>query len=492
MNRELELLIALHPEPRIVEVGPEIEQVLGYSAAAFRRDPGLWLARTHPDDVPVVRALIAQPMRFERAVTYRSQHRLGAWVWLEQRHRVADASCEASGLVSTVDTIASVIRVVEAGSEMVVGAASNDLFRLHVDGAVEALAILDAEGTVRYESPAVEHVLGYLPGEQVGETAFAFIHPDDIPEVAAAFADIADKPGAQARRRYRHKHKDGSWRLVESVAQNALDNPLIRGIVVHTFAVDERQRLAQQVTEVNTALRMLATSRAELIDELQRTQRRKDELSALLVHDLKSPLNAILLNAETLSDVVSDADRPALQAIEQATKSLLAMTLDLLDISRSEDGVLAPQLADVDVRRFVAGIVKGTEARGAVDVEIDVTCASAAFDESLVERVVVNFLDNAFRYTKAGTRPKLTVRDDDRDGALVIRVGDHGPGVPDADKPRVFEKYVQLDGGRRRRDNRGLGLVFCRLAAAAHGGQVWVEDNEPTGSQFCLRLPRVD
>jgi PAS domain S-box-containing protein len=479
-DRELELRIALHPEPRIVDVGVEIDQVLGYSAAAFRRDPGLWLARTHPDDVPVVRTLIAQPMRFERPVTYRVQHRLGAWVWLEQRHQMDASSVSDDGMIT------SVIRVVEAASEET--GPTSDVFRLRVDGVVEALAILDAEGKVRYESPAVEHVLGYLPGEQVGETAFAFMHPDDIPEVAAAFADIAERPGSQARRRYRHKHKDGSWRLVESVAQNALDNPLIRGIVVHTFAVDERLRLEQQVREVNTALRMLATSRAQLIDELQRTQRRKDELSALLVHDLKSPLNAILLNIEALRESVGVEDLSAVQAIEHATKSLLGMALDLLDISRSEDGELVPQASKVDVRQFVDGIVRG--ARGAIELDVELTNAVMAFDESLVERVIVNFLDNAFRHTKPGTRPKLIVRDDDH--ALAVRVCDQGPGIADADKARVFEKYVQLENAKRRRDNRGLGLVFCRLAATAHGGQVWVEDNEPSGSRFCLRLPRVE
>jgi K+-sensing histidine kinase KdpD len=70
-----------------------------------------------------------------------------------------------------------------------------------------------------------------------------------------------------------------------------------------------------------------------------------------------------------------------------------------------------------------------------------------------------------------------------------LRVCDGGLGVLPEDRDRIFEKYVRLEPGQHQRTSRGLGLVFCRLAAEVHEGQIWVQPNEPTGSSFCVRLP---
>ena len=174
-------------------------------------------------------------------------------------------------------------------------------------------------------------------------------------------------------------------------------------------------------------------------------------------------------------------------------QTVLGMVVDLLDISRSEDGTLEPKLAEVDVPTFVTTLADsmraGCEADGnhqiAVDVELD--APEARFDVSLIRRVLANLIDNASRFAPRGSTLRIVARGDA--SSLELRVCDHGRGVPDADKARVFSKYVQLEAPQSSH-NRGLGLVFCKLAIAAHGGEIWVEDNLPTGSQFCVRFPR--
>ena len=101
------------------------------------------------------------------------------------------------------------------------------------------------------------------------------------------------------------------------------------------------------------------------------------------------------------------------------------------------------------------------------------------------------YCDNAARSSPAGGTVDMEARAVAGD-AVEIRVRDQGPGVPKEFREKVFDKYVRLgasEAGGQPRSNMGLGLTFCRLAVEAHGGKIWVEDNQPKGACFCVRLP---
>jgi len=113
-------------------------------------------------------------------------------------------------------------------------------------------------------------------------------------------------------------------------------------------------------------------------------------------------------------------------------------------------------------------------------------------DPALLRRVVENLIDNSIKYTPSGGTISITLSQP-AEGGVLVRVADQGPGVPEAYRESVFDKYAQLDRdtARRARSSRGLGLAFCRLAVQAHGGRIWIEDNEPRGAVFCVSLPAV-
>jgi diguanylate cyclase (GGDEF)-like protein/PAS domain S-box-containing protein len=124
---------------------------------------------------------------------------------------------------------------------------SEERFRSLVQNTSDIITILEADGTVRYISPAYERVTGYKPKEQIGTNAFGSVHPDDRERALDIFAEVLKKPGLHPPLEFRVPHKDGSWRYLEHVVNNLLDNPAVRGVVVNSWDVTERKALEEQL-----------------------------------------------------------------------------------------------------------------------------------------------------------------------------------------------------------------------------------------------------
>lgn len=245
--------------------------------------------------------------------------------------------------------------------------------------------------------------------------------------------------------------------------------------------------------------RNVETIRAQR-DEVLRVQEQKDELVELVVHDLKSPLASILASGTYLSEGVGldENVRDAAGDIVRSAESMHRMVMDLLDVGRSEEGALPVHPAPIDVAALLRDVQaavsvraksRGQEVRIELDSPGEIEC-----DRDLLWRVLENLVDNSLKYAPPGEPVTLRAsrRPHGSEEVCEIRVSDHGPGVPEAYRERIFEKYARLDAdaNRHARTSRGLGLLFCRLAVEAHGGQIWVEANEPKGASFCIRLPR--
>jgi len=124
---------------------------------------------------------------------------------------------------------------------------SEERFRSLVQYASDIITILEADGTVRYVSPAVERVMGYKPEEQVGTSAFGSVHPDDKERALTTFATVLKRTGLHPPMEFRVLHKDGSWRNLEHVVNNLLDDPAVRGVMVNSRDVTERKILEEQL-----------------------------------------------------------------------------------------------------------------------------------------------------------------------------------------------------------------------------------------------------
>ncbi len=261
-------------------------------------------------------------------------------------------------------------------------------------------------------------------------------------------------------------------------------------------------RPTELIVRVQTALKLrrLSLERREYYellkhqrDDLLRVQLQKERLMAFVVHDLKSPLNSIYLHAHVLirDGGLSEEVRKSATGIYTAAQELNRMILNLLDLSKADEGKLSPKRSDIELDALVAEILAEldvTARRRKVGLRSTLVASRIRADQDLLRRTLSNLVENAIRY--APPESTVTVTATCVDSGTELRVADRGSGVPTEMRERVFDPFLQLDSGHDtpERGGRGLGLTFCKVAIEAHGGSIWVEDGAP-GAVFCVRLP---
>lgn len=227
-------------------------------------------------------------------------------------------------------------------------------------------------------------------------------------------------------------------------------------------------------------------------DDLMRLQLQKEQLTAFVVHDLKNPLGNLDLHAQLLQrEGLTPRALESVRSIRDDVRALMRLILDLLDISKSEEGQLVPKRTEIDLPALVRDLFAELAVR-AVDRGVTLTHSLEVerlhADLDLFRRVLGNLIDNALRYAPEGTAVLLSARAEE--GAVQLRVSDQGLGIPPEMREKIFERFAQLEGGERvpRRGGRGLGLTFCRLAVEAHGGRIFIEGSA-SGAVFVVEVP---
>ena len=227
-------------------------------------------------------------------------------------------------------------------------------------------------------------------------------------------------------------------------------------------------------------------------DALLELARSKQELSALVVHDIKGPATTLMLRAEQrMRCATSDAERRAWTCIYVNGETVARLATNLLDIERSEECSFTMASEDVALQSLVEEVFRLmqplADARGQRLAAHLASGAVVSGDADVLRRVLQNLVENAVVYN--APRGAVSVDACCMQDAVVLSVADEGHGVPADQRERIFEKYVRLAPGCPSRTGHGLGLAFCRMAVEAHGGRIWVEDVAPHGSRFCVRLP---
>jgi two-component system sensor histidine kinase KdpD len=237
--------------------------------------------------------------------------------------------------------------------------------------------------------------------------------------------------------------------------------------------------------------RALAKARA-----LEATDRLRRALLNSVSHDLRTPLASILASASSLLDAAVPLDEQEreqfLVTIEQEAKRLARLVGNLLDMSRIEAGAVDPHLVEVwlpDVVNLAVQHARQLPSEQIIAVDVPESLPPVLVDAVRLEQVLTNLLDNARRYGGDGL-----VRVSAREVGPVVelRVTDHGPGVPEAERERIFSQFYRLENGARRGGGTGLGLAICRGLLEAMGGRIWAETAPGGGAAFVVRLRRAD
>jgi len=248
------------------------------------------------------------------------------------------------------------------------------------------------------------------------------------------------------------------------------------------------------------------------ITEEKELERMREDLTHMIVHDLRSPLTAIMGGLHLAREVIRRGAETArvLGLLDMATSSsenMLELVNSLLDISQLEAGKVPLQIETISLGQLIDGACKrvaslALEDNVALQVDLPPDLPLVAVDGDLIARVLVNLLDNAIKFSAHGSEVMVTVEGWDAEPiaeessgppsqqCIAVSVTDMGPGISEKYWEKIFEKFSRVEelenhGGH----GTGLGLTFCKLVVEAHGGRIWVESQVGQGSTFTFTLP---
>lgn len=249
------------------------------------------------------------------------------------------------------------------------------------------------------------------------------------------------------------------------------------------------QEVLARVTS-QLALRRARRDLEQTIRQLREVEQLRDDLTRMIVHDMRSPLATLILQLGLLQMDVSGETATAVEDAIVVARQLNDLANTLLDVSRLEEGKMPVKKAPVDVAQLAGevGAALSHMESGRVITLVAVGPVMASCDAGLVRRVIENLVSNGIKHTPPGA--KLTIEVRSLPNRVRIAVRDEGPGVPAEARQRIFEKFGAV---AVRKDSTyhsvGLGLAFCKLAVEAQGGTIGVEDAVPHGSIFAFELP---
>lgn len=321
-------------------------------------------------------------------------------------------------------------------------------------------------------------------------------HPDHLQRVVESMRRSFEA-GTDWEETYPLRGKDGTyrWFLSRALPIRGEDGSIINWLGTNTDITEQKNVEAER--ERALALEQQLRSQAE------RATRARDEVMAIVVHDLRNPMNTILTSATIIgyslekqaeraigSQALSTDIKTCVEAIQSSVKSMDRLIYDLLDVSRMEAGSFSIQQTHVDIGALLEETLKlcQSQARAkriTLSAEIPAGLPPVNGDRDRLDQVLSNLLGNAFKFTPEGGR--VMVRARKVDDSVQITVEDSGPGIPAADLPHIFDRYWR--GDRASRDGAGLGLAICKGIVDAHGGNIWVESTVGRGTTFWFTVP---
>ena len=222
----------------------------------------------------------------------------------------------------------------------------------------------------------------------------------------------------------------------------------------------------------------------------------KSEFVAAVSHELRTPLTSIYGFAETLlrQDVLFEEDerRTFLGYVASEAQRLTGIVDALLNVARLDAGDLQMELAPIDVRAVVSEVIEGVQESRPLNghhfvVDLPSEPLDAAADRDKLRQILANLVDNAVKFSPDGGTVTVAARR--KTGGIEVRVMDHGPGIPAAERARIFRKFYRGDFARDQPGSTGLGLFIAEGLVRAMGGRIWVDSEEGEGSSFAFELP---
>ena len=379
-------------------------------------------------------------------------------------------------------------------------AAERDRVQNIVEGATGiAIVGTDEAGLITLFNPGAERLLGYTAAEVLGRST-RMLHSDAaIREKAAElgiaddFAVVAAALVGQGATDMKFVRKDGEERSHSMSLNRIVDD---RGEVIGYVSTSED--ITERVQVEERLLESLETER-KAVERLREVDQVKDAFVSSVSHELRTPITSILGYLEMLQEgaygALGDEQRDAVHRVASNSSRLLSLIDDLLTLSRIQEGGLALIDRVVDLRNVVAAgcaVVAPSLDHRTLELEVDLPEEPVPFlgDRDMLERVVINLVSNAVKFTPEGGR--VDVRLVTTDDQHVIEVADTGIGIPRQEQERLFTRFFRSSLAQEQAiPGSGLGLSIAHAIVEQHGGTVAVESEPGEGTTFRVALPSL-
>lgn len=277
--------------------------------------------------------------------------------------------------------------------------------------------------------------------------------------------------------------------LLVQVLSRGMTSPL-REMAAAAEAMANGDRARPITASSRDEVGQLARAFNDMTAQLDEVDRQRRDLVANVSHELRTPIGALQAMLENLVDGVEPPDDEALRTMLRQVERLSRLVAQLLDLSRLEAGTIPLQRSNFPVAGLLAEAAAESRVHApAVSVLVEVDGDPAVDgDRERVHQVLANLLENAVRFTPPGGSVRVMARN--VDDHVRIEVLDEGPGVPDADIDRVFDRFYRADHARTSSSGgAGLGLSIARWIVDLHGGDIRAERRQPTGCRIVFTLP---
>ncbi len=373
---------------------------------------------------------------------------------------------------------------------------SEERFRSLIENALDIITILAPDGTILYENPSVEKVLGYSPQELIGQNFFAYIHPDDLAHLCPVL-NQALVNGAETRPiSFRRRHQDGQWRTFEALPK-AMAAQTVQSsfpgkspgsgdppakIFINSRDITERKRL----DEVRLAL-----EREKALSTL------KTRFFSMVSHEFRTPLSTVLAAAQLLETSTGAWENPEkrernLRRIQDSVKLMVQLLDDILTINRAETGKLEFNPQWLDLEKFCRHFVEEMQLTAGVQHTLVFVChgenTTTYVDEKLLRSILANLLSNAIKYSPAGGQIQCSLTFEPAWVKLQIR--DRGLGIPTDDQTEIFEPFYRGKNVRHLAGT-GLGLVVVKKFVDLHRGSIEIASEVGKGTTVTILLPNL-
>jgi len=423
-----------------------------------------WLARLHSEDRERCKQEVTDALSGPRSydTEFRIIHASGEILYLRAAGR------------TTRDTDGRIIRMFGVSFDISESKRADERFRLAIDAAPTGMLLMNVGGSMVMVNAAIERLFGYPRAELIGRQVEMLV-PERFrtshPKFRAGFFDSPAVRAMGAGRELYGLRKDGSEMPVE-IGLNPLHTS--QGEFVLSSIVDLSQR--------------------------QEMDRLRADFVSTVSHELRTPLTSISGSLGLLqSGALGALPENAAEMVRIAHKNcgrLVRIINDILDFGKLEAGQLVLQIASVPLAHILRQAVEantGYAAKCEVRLRLEADSADdcVAVDPDRLMQVLTNLLSNAAKFSPAGA--EVVVRMLSGETAMRVEVEDSGPGIPEAFRSRVFEKFAQADSsGTRGFEGTGLGLSIARKLIEAMGGTIGFSTRLGQGTVFTLSLPRID